>query len=210
MTVVVVRTADWHRPHRSLLLPLVIALIATVIAFVAVYCVERFGAHLFTGPPTPTNSVGYSERVLRLLTPHRGTTPCSLLRMDDDAFLQAFEAGTLPNATFHHRDHLRLTWLLLRRDGPELGAEHIVDGIRHFAAVHGAPDRFHVTLTRFWIRLVEHLMAAFPTIERFDDLLAVFPLVLDKAIVYRHYSATYLFSPMARQVWIAPDLLPLP
>src|SRR5215470_7482172 len=73
--------------------------------------------------------------------------PCSLSPMDDDAFLQAFETGTLPNAAFHHRDHLRLTWLYLRRDGPELGAEHIVDGIRHFATIHGAANRFHVTLT---------------------------------------------------------------
>lgn len=130
--------------------------------------------------------------------------------MDDDAFLQAFETGTLPNAAFHHRDHLRLTWLYLRRDGPELGAEHIVDGIRHFAAMHGAADRFHVTLTRFWIRVVQHLMEAFPDIEHFEDLLAAFPLVLDRAIVYRHYSATHLSSPISRKDWIAPDLLPLP
>jgi hypothetical protein len=130
--------------------------------------------------------------------------------MDDDAFLRAFETGTLPNAAFRHRDHLRLAWLYLRRDGPELGAEHIVDGIRHFAASHGAADRFHLTLTRFWIRLVQHLMEAFPSIERFEDLLAAFPPAADKAIVYRHYSPTQLSLPTARQVWLAPDLLPLP
>src|ERR671938_1199575 len=108
----------------------------------------------------------------------------SLVPMGDDAFLRAFEAGTLPNAAFHHRDHLRLTWLYLRRDGPELGAEHVIGSLRHFAAAHGAADRFHLTLTRFWIRLVQHLLEVFPTIERFDDLLAAFPLVMDKAIVY--------------------------
>jgi hypothetical protein len=129
--------------------------------------------------------------------------------MDDDAFLRGFETGTLPNA-FHHLDHLRLTWLYLRRDGPELGAEHIIDGIRQFAAIHGAADRFHFTLTRFWIYLVQHVMRAFPTMERFEDLLAAFPPVMDKAIVYRHYSPAHLSSPIARHVCVAPDLLPLP
>ena len=130
--------------------------------------------------------------------------------MDDDAFLHGFETGTVANAAFHHLDHLRLTWLYLRRDGPELGAEHVIDGIRQFAAIHGSADRFHLTQTRFWIRLVQHLMEAFPTIERFEDLLDAFPPVMDKAIVYRHYSPMQLSSPTARRVWVAPDVLPLP
>src|SRR5262249_33674074 len=74
---------------------------------------------------------------------------CSLYSaMDDAAFLDAFERGVLPNAAFHHRDHLRLSWLYLRRDGSELGSQRVMDGIRHFAAAHGAADRFHVTLTQ--------------------------------------------------------------
>jgi hypothetical protein len=129
---------------------------------------------------------------------------------DDQAFLRAFEAGTLPNAAFHHRDHLRLTWLYLRRDGPEVGAERLIDGLRHFAAAHGAADRFHLTLTRFWIRLVQHLMEVFPGVRYFEDLLAAFPPVADKALVYRHYSSARLSSPAARQGWVGPDLRPLP
>ena len=130
--------------------------------------------------------------------------------MDDDAFVFAFETGTLPNAACHHREHLRLTWLYLRRDGPELGAAHVSDGIRRFAAAHGAADRFHVTLTRFWTGLVQHLLEAFPTIARFDDLLAAWPLILDKTIMYRHYSPARLASPEARRGWLEPDLVPLP
>jgi len=37
--------------------------------------------------------------------------------MTDDEFLQAFATATLANEQFHHRDHLRLTWLLLHRPG---------------------------------------------------------------------------------------------
>jgi len=130
--------------------------------------------------------------------------------MEDSDFLQAFESATLPNDAFHHRDHVRLAWLYLRRDGPEPGSRAVLEGIRHFAAAHGAADRFHETLTRFWIKLVQHLIEAWPGVERFDDLLARFPLLADKTIVYRHYSGAALATPAARQGWLMPDLLPLP
>jgi hypothetical protein len=129
---------------------------------------------------------------------------------EDTAFLQAFESGTLPNGAFHHRDHLRLAWLYLRRDGPELGAARVVDGIRQFAAAHGAADRFHETLTRFWIGLVRHVDEAFPGAERFDDLLARYPPMADKNLIYRHYSAETLAERVGRNGWLQPDLLPLP
>ena len=61
--------------------------------------------------------------------------------MGDDTLVRAFETGTLPNAAFHHHDHLRLTWPYLRRDRPELGAQHNVDGLRRFATAHGAAER---------------------------------------------------------------------
>jgi hypothetical protein len=130
--------------------------------------------------------------------------------MDDAAFLEAFESCSLDNSAFHHRDHLRLTWLYLRRDGHDLGADRVLDGIQRFAATHGAADRFHVTLTQFWIRLVQHLMQAFPGTNRFEDLMGAFPPALDKTLVYRHYTRAALESAAARRAWLEPDLLPLP
>jgi hypothetical protein len=130
--------------------------------------------------------------------------------LEDDEFIRAFETGALPNSAFHHRDHLRLAWLYLRRDGPETGAEEVVDGIRHFATAHGAADRFHETLTRFWVHLVQHMVEAFPSVDRFDNLVAHYPPLADKTIVYRHYRPETLASPAARAGWTLPDLLPLP
>ena len=129
---------------------------------------------------------------------------------EDLEFIRAFETGALPNSAFHHRDHLRLAWLYLRRDGAEAGTREVLDGIRHFATAHGAADRFHETLTRFWVRLVQHLLDAFPRVERFDDLLVRYPPALDKTMVYRHYRPESLASPAARSAWVEPDLLPLP
>ena len=89
--------------------------------------------------------------------------------MDDADFIHAFETGALPNSAFHHRDHVRLTWLYLRRDGPALGADRIENGIRRFAAAQGAAQLFHMTLTRFWIRLVQHLIEAGEPLRRYES-----------------------------------------
>jgi hypothetical protein len=130
--------------------------------------------------------------------------------MHDDAFLDAFETGALPNSAFHHLDHVRLTWLYLRRDGPEPGAANVAAGIGHFAAAHGAAEHFHVSVTRFWVRLVQYLIDAFPSITSFDDLLDAFPPIADKRLIYRHYRPETLASPEARLGWVAPDVRALP
>ena len=74
----------------------------------------------------------------------------------DDEFLRAFFGLTLPNSEFHHRDHLRLAWLAVRRHGPDAAEEAVVGGIQRFAAHHGHITLYHDTMTRFWVRLVAH------------------------------------------------------
>ncbi len=131
--------------------------------------------------------------------------------MDTDAgFLDAFERGLVANSAFHHRDHVRLTWLYLRAYGPEQGARRVSESIQRFATAQGAADRFHVSLTQFWIRLVQHVMDAFPAIATFEALVAAVPVLADKSAVYRHYSPQVLNSPAARRAWVSPDLRPLP
>lgn len=129
----------------------------------------------------------------------------------DDEFLRAFFSGTLPNAGFHHRDHLRLAWLVVKRDGAEAGEQTVVNGIRHFAAAHGHAERYHDTLTRFWVRLIAHVArASAPADEGFDALLAAHPGLLDVHLPLRHWSRDVLFDPAARAAWCPPDLVPLP
>jgi hypothetical protein len=65
-------------------------------------------------------------------------------------------------------------------------------------------------LTRFWVRLVGHVMGAFPAIDRFDDLVAAWPRIADKGLPGHHYQGATLTSAAARLGWVEPDLLPLP
>ena len=108
-----------------------------------------------------------------------------------------------------HRDHLRLAWNAVREHGS--GAEEaVVRHIQAYAAAHGQADRYHDTMTRFWMRLVAHAMAARPEIEDFESFLAAFPLLLDKELFLRHWSGPAMFAPEARAGWRDPDLRPLP
>ena len=129
--------------------------------------------------------------------------------MTDEEFLEAFSSGRLANEAFHHRDHLRLTWLLLRRLGSEAGGEAVAGGIRRFAAGHGHQSRYHETMTRFWIRLVDHTMRVRP-VASFEELVEAFPMLLDKSLPFRHWTRERMMSEAARRDFLEPDLLALP
>lgn len=130
--------------------------------------------------------------------------------MTDDEFVQAFLTGSLPPAQFRHRDHLRLTWALIRLTGEAAAMTRITGGIRHFANAHGQSAKYHETMTRFWVRIVGHMMAEHPQIASFDDFLATFPMLLDKDLPYRHWRRETMASPAARAGWVEPDLQALP
>ena len=126
------------------------------------------------------------------------------------SFTQALEEAGVSGGSFRHRDHVRVAWLLLRREGAEAGSETFVRGLRAFAAAHRANDKYHETLTRFWLRLVAHTIEVRPQIHDADAFLAAFPFLLDKTLVERHWSRDALWSDDARMRYVEPDLLPLP
>jgi hypothetical protein len=130
--------------------------------------------------------------------------------MTDDDFVAAFLSGSLPPQQFHHRDHLRLAWALVRLTGAEEAMKRITSGIRYFAAQHGQAEKYHETMTRFWVRVVAHAVAARPDLTTFDAFLAAFPLLLERDLPYRHWRRETMASPQARAQWVEPDLLALP
>ena len=130
--------------------------------------------------------------------------------MTDHEFLAAFMDCTLPNDRFHHRDHLRLAWLLVTRLGFEAGSAAVSEGIRRFAAANGHAAKYHETMTQFWVRVVAHTSQARPDIADFDSFLEEFPTLLDPSLPFRHWRRETMFSPAARAGWIEPDIRALP
>jgi hypothetical protein len=124
----------------------------------------------------------------------------------DDEFLARFEAHALD--AFSHRDHLRLAFAYARRGGVR-AAVHGARGIRAFAEAHGAPGKYHETLTVGWARVVGTLAAASPARD-FDAFLASHPELLRRDLLSAHYSDALLFSDEARASFVEPDRAPLP
>ncbi|HLA43091.1 MAG TPA: hypothetical protein VJZ27_06630 [Aggregatilineales bacterium] len=130
------------------------------------------------------------------------------MNQDNLHFIQAFEAGTLTD--FHHRDHIRMAWIYLRRDGESAGIKNIRSGIQGFALKHGATTLYHETITLFWTKVVMHAISVAPEIEDFEAFAAEFPFLVDKTSIKQHYSDSVLGSDMARGEWVSPDLHPMP
>ncbi len=118
--------------------------------------------------------------------------------MTDDEFLRAFEDTTLE--PFHHRDHLRVTWLYLRQYGEAGTCQRLGPAILRYADARGGAAKYHETITRAWIRLVSAALA-----ENFETMLAEHPHLLDKNLLHRYYSPEVLKSPEARERWMEPD-----
>ena len=130
--------------------------------------------------------------------------------MDDREFLRLFHDGNLPGEEFRHRGHLRLAWLVLSRHRKDDAEQIVAREIQRLAAASGSPNRYHDTLTRFWVRLVGHAMEHAQGARSIDELLARFPLLLDKTLPYRHWRGETFSSDQARAGWVEPDLAPLP
>jgi hypothetical protein len=125
-------------------------------------------------------------------------------------FLRAFENLSFPADQFRHREHLRVAWLYLKSSDATRAAERMSAGIRRFANHHGASEKYHHTLTLFWMRLVAAALVETPEGCAFEEFLAAHAELCDKNLPSRYYSQDLLRAPAARDGWVEPDLRPLP
>jgi hypothetical protein len=126
--------------------------------------------------------------------------------MDDLDLVIAFERGTL--TTFPHRDHIRVAWILLEREGYDGGVIAMTGGIRRMALAAGLLSKYHETRTIAWMRLIDAARTeAFTTSSDFVDHR---PALLRSDRLDDHYTAGRLASAEARTAFVEPDLAPLP
>lgn len=128
--------------------------------------------------------------------------------MDDEALLAAFSDGTV--ATFGHPEHVRVAWLLHRAHGAAADVR-MEEGIRRIADRVGAPQKFHVTRTLAWMRLVAAADADDPEpAVSSRAFLARHPGLLDRDALHAHFSPELLARDEARLRWVEPDRSALP
>ena len=127
--------------------------------------------------------------------------------ISDDELVEGFESASL--AQFHHADHVHLTIVYLARYGRDEALRRLTAGIQRLAAADGHPEKFHVTLTRAWLDLIDAARAMHPDASSAAALVAACPALLDRSALERCYSPELLRSDRARTEWIPPDLGPL-
>jgi hypothetical protein len=127
--------------------------------------------------------------------------------VNDRDFLEAFEAGTLPEEQFHHPDHVRAAWLLLREDAPAAALHRFSSALKRFAAAKGKTRLYHETITWAYLLLINERLRRggegldWESFARANpDLLTWRPSVLD-----RYYTPETLGSELARSVFLLPD-----
>ena len=87
-----------------------------------------------------------------------------------------------PSGEFGHREHIRLAWRELREHDRDVALRRVEDTIRHVAAAHGAPDKYHRTITEAWVALVHHHLEEAPALG-FDEFVERFPGLLDSGLL---------------------------
>ena len=134
------------------------------------------------------------------------------LHFRDDAELEAlvrrFETCAIAPAEFTHRAHLAVALWYLAHAPHREAAALMRAGLLRFIAHNGVePQKYHETITLFWLKLVGHFRAQAgaqrPLSEVANELLARFD---DTQFLFKHYSRELIQTEAARTAWVEPDL----
>jgi hypothetical protein len=110
---------------------------------------------------------------------------------------------------FGHRQHVELAWRYLGEHGFSQAADAMAEAIRQVATAHGAPEKFHATITRAWAQCVAVHQQRWPA-DTFEGFLDRNPQLLDSRLLDHFYSPERLRAPVARASFAEPDRHPLP
>ena len=131
-----------------------------------------------------------------------------------DAFLAAFEAGTLPKERFSHAGHLLAGACYVHRMEESAAIDHMRICVRRFNEAVGGRNTetsgYHETITRFWLEIVRAYIAALPAgLTPVDVTRRVVEEFAPKRDLFRdYYDFDVLKSREARAVWIPPNQSP--
>ncbi|MEJ1155431.1 hypothetical protein [Microbacterium marmarense] len=128
------------------------------------------------------------------------------MTMTDDELLDEFERGALKS--FPHREHVRVAYLLLQRDGFDEGSRNMSEGILTMAIAAGFENKFHVTRTIAWLHVVQAAMLSGGDAADSQDFVDQHPDLLDRDRLSQHYSPEALKSLAARRAFVEPDREP--
>ena len=136
-------------------------------------------------------------------------TPDLIAAEEDVELTRALERGEVANENFRHLSHLHVAWVYLSESsGVDEAAAKMRKTLQKFATSAGKPEKYHETITLFWVRLLARIRAA-RSRETLRQIVHAHPRLLEKDFPLAYYSSERLFSDKARTSWVEPDLKPL-
>lgn len=129
--------------------------------------------------------------------------------MTDDEFLAAFESCTLDE--FHHRDHIKVAYLYLRRYPLDDAIAKVRAGLQALAVAWSAPvddleKGYHETMTQAWVRLVHLTLSVCEVAESANAFCDGQPQLMQKTRLELFYSRERLMTWEAKRGFVEPDL----
>jgi hypothetical protein len=129
--------------------------------------------------------------------------------MTDIELTRALERGEIPVKDFHHATHLHVAWTYLSESSsPDEAAQKMRETLRRFTAAAGRTEKYHETLTFFWMRLLGQARGQ-QRRRNLEQVVHAYPGLLEKNFALAYYSRDRLCSDKARACWVEPDLKPL-
>ncbi|MDX6696183.1 MAG: hypothetical protein QOF02_3786 [Blastocatellia bacterium] len=129
--------------------------------------------------------------------------------MTDEEFIEQFERGALSTDGFHHREHVRLVWLYLRRYTTLETLERFSAGLRRFAQARGLANLYHETTTWAYVFLIHERVERAGASQSWEEFAAANADLLNwkENILMRYYNEDTLHSETARRIFVFPDKL---
>lgn len=120
--------------------------------------------------------------------------------------VESLESGTIDVDAFDHEAHVYVAWCYFAEFPPELAADRFCGAFRRLTEKIGAPDKYHETITRFFLQLIAERRGndpaeGWPAFRRSNEDLCSAAAVL----LHRHYSQELLSSDRARGSFVMPD-----
>jgi len=127
--------------------------------------------------------------------------------MTDDEFIAKFEDGSLAGVPFHHADHVRMTFLYLRRYAALEALQRFSTSLARFAAAQGKPELYNETITWAFFLLIRERMARAGSGQTWEQFAAGNADLLDwkNNILKNYYREETLASDLAKSTFLFPD-----
>jgi hypothetical protein len=129
--------------------------------------------------------------------------------LPDDEFMAAFENCTLPGASFHHADHVRMAFLYLQRYPPVEALARFSEALQRYATSLGKTNLYHETITWAFLLLIRERLARAGTPQSWDEFAAANEDLMNwkDNVLKKYYRSETLSSELARKTFLFPDLI---